>query len=241
MKHSKFFRKALGAIAITVALLARASMAQEPTPIEDAIAKKDTARVEQLLKADPSLAKKPLDEIGNTALIAAVESPEITRVLIKAGADAKTATGLSVLHAALGMGGNLEVFEALVNGGADLNATTKDGETLLMRLARVKTPEAVTKIADRLLAKTPALLNQQDAIGYTALMYAVDHANSALVKALLAKGASTSIKTQDGQTALGFAQARLTDLKSQGAASTPADTEIIGLLESAASKEKAGQ
>jgi len=130
------------------------------TPLNMAVSY-DPELVAPLLKAgaDPKLAA----ESGYTALhVAAYRSVDIAKRLIDAGADVKAAdsSGNTPLHFAR----NLEMVDLLISKGADPNARSKDGETLLKWIVRSESPAvfeallqhgAVVADAKALLRSTP--------------------------------------------------------------------------------------
>ena len=94
-------------------------------------------------------------------------------------------------------------IRALLVGGADVNASRLDGFTALMVAARISEE---FEIAQWLLDRG-ANLNAKDALGRTALIYAVSRQNRDAVKSLLAKGADPNAADHQGITALKLAEA----------------------------------
>jgi ankyrin repeat protein len=94
-----------------------------------------------------------------------------------------------------------ELAQWLANDG-DINATTKEGNTLLM---------LATKIGDRptvefLLAQSPNI-DAQNTAGATALMIAAKYGHNHVVSMLLEVGADPTIRNNSGITAARFALA----------------------------------
>jgi len=125
---------------------------------------------------------------GSTPLHWAVESDdlEMTRLLLKAGADAKRANryGMTPLHLAA-VNGNVSAIRDLLDAGANANAVLPEGETVLMTAARTGSAEAVALLLDR-----GADVNAQDKwYGESALMWAAAQNHGATVSVLIAHGA----------------------------------------------------
>jgi uncharacterized protein len=167
-------------------------------------------------------------DYGLTALmLASVKNhSDVVRLLLAAGADPNAGTELSttgVLNARTGMGttalmlasdtqsrswegshserGYLEVVQALIAGGADVNARTGDDRsTALLAAAQSKNPDIV-----RALLGAKADVNAQESNGNSALMLATG--NQDIVRALLVAGADVNARKEDGTTALMWAAA----------------------------------
>ena len=145
---------------------------------------------------------------GMTALMAAArdnKTPEVTFVLLKAGADpnAKTDDGQTALMFAIRKN-TLEVISLLLKASADVNAKEKEGYTVLMEAAHYnENPEVISS-----LLKAGADINAKADNNYTALMFAaVNNNNPKVIDLLLKAGADVNAKTDKGHTALTLAAA----------------------------------
>ena len=92
-------------------------------------------------------------------------------VLLYAGADPKIADSLSTtcIHHAVSEGCSKEVLEAIVDHGADVNATDKDNETALMIACKKDNVDAINA-----LLNAGADSSIVDAYGCTCLLHAID-------------------------------------------------------------------
>ena len=95
----------------------------------------DVARLDELLKDDPSLTRQSSDGWTPLHLAAYFGRTDAARRLIDAGADLKTlstnSTGNTPLHAALAGRGDEELVLRMLMAGADASATGADGYTPL--------------------------------------------------------------------------------------------------------------
>jgi ankyrin repeat protein len=140
------------------------------------------------------------------------------RLLLERGADINTADtfiGLTPLINASG-NRNIEAVKFLLAKGANVNAVSKTqdlpriqtgtvefgGFTPLLMAVPFGPPEIVRTLMD-----AGAKVNVQDYRGFTPLMLAAatDHANSEIVRLLLARDADTQPKTRAGETAAEWA------------------------------------
>ena len=94
-----------------------------------------------------------------------------------------------------------ELIQALLDKGADVNGVNKHKKTALILAAsrRKKT------VVDLLLKKSPKMIDNQDADGNTALIYAAVLGFPDIVDSLLKAGAKKDIRNKDGKTALDWA------------------------------------
>ena len=105
--------------------------------------------------------------------------------------------------------GCVEIVDALLANGADVNTKDGNGHTALMRAAR----NGHTVVLQALLNKG-ANVNAKDNEGATALIHAVagwddygyGEVNAEIVKTLLDRGADVSVKDNTGRTALRYAE-----------------------------------
>lgn len=100
--------------------------------------------------------------------------------------------------------GNIEGMRLALYDMADPNAADENGNTALMMMAIKRLFGDERAIITELIEKK-ANLDQQNAGGMTALMYAAREDNHETVKTLLAAGAKHDVKDMDGWTAIMFA------------------------------------
>lgn len=142
------------------------------------------------------------DESGNTALMSAAanEDPLVITLLLKAGLniDAKNDAGESALAIAAreGIPENLIV---LIDAGANINLTQKVLDEALVRAANHEDAKLV-----RVLLKAGASANAKDD-NKTVLMIAAENGKPETIKALVDAGAEIDAVTDDGWTALMYA------------------------------------
>ena len=105
--------------------------------------------------------------------------------LISHGVDVDTPDelGITPLMGALVLG-QIKTAEFLVNKGADVNARDKDGYTALMWIILVGSSENQTKAVEFLINNGADVNARDDAMGFTALMYASLTGNTEMVKLL---------------------------------------------------------
>ncbi len=152
---------------------------------------------------------------GATSLMAAINSVQFMKLvpyLVKKGADINKpikALGRSsfLFVASYGEGytmrysGYLELYKYMLNNGADVNDTLKDGRTPLI----FTTYHGDTEALKLLLAKSPGV-NIKDKSGMTALMYACkNNAGKAFIEILMKAGCDIHAKNNEGKTALMYA------------------------------------
>jgi len=138
----------------------------------------------------------------NNELFKAAAEGNIPRVkdLLDKGADPNSGdnTGTVLMLAALK--GYSEIAKTLIDKGAIVNATAKDGLTALMRASTSKNVETVN-----VLLAAGADVNAKTNEGFTALMFASGYGPGDVVEKLLAKGGNINAKNNAGNTALDFA------------------------------------
>ncbi len=93
--------------------------------------------------------------------------------------------------------GHIEVVQALINKGADLNAKRTDGVTALMIASDKGYKEVVQALLDK-----GADVNAKKTDGVTALIIASQNGHQEVVQSLIAKEADVNAKRTDGVTAL---------------------------------------
>ena len=176
---------------------------QTPLAIASAAGKCDSVRFLLERRANPQV------ERAQPALVAAAgmtdEDPDLVKLLLKhkAAVDARDIMGRTALISAA-LHDNPDIAAALLKAGADVDAADDRGTTALMEAARAGAAEVV----DVLAVHSPAI-DGVDRLGRTALMLASQsaQADEAIVRRLLALGASTAISTPEGRRAVDLAAA----------------------------------
>jgi len=159
-------------------------LAAEPQlDVFDACCVGRTARVAELLDADPSLLNAyNSDGFFPLGLAAFFGHPETVTLLVKRGADvaqaARNPMKIQPLHAGAASH-NLDVMKALLDAGAPVNGKQHEGWTALHEASR----HGDVEIARALLAKgaDPKLANDK---GVSAIGLAADANNAAMLKLL---------------------------------------------------------
>jgi ankyrin repeat protein len=207
------------ALALGWAAVAVAGSAED---LIDAAGRGDAAAVQALLAKGTDVNAK--DSNGRTALIEASlyndnSHVEVVRALLAKGADVnakdrsgttalieasrrkspRTAHGDPARSSGYAHKGNLQVVQALLAKGADVNAKGRNATTALIAASQ----GGFLEVVQALLANG-ADVNAKDSDGTTALMMASSFNGGFLdvVQALLAKGADVNVKDSDGATAL---------------------------------------
>jgi ankyrin repeat protein len=135
---------------------------------------------------------------GATALlwIARTDDLETADALLKAGANVATpnALGITPIYTAAEHG-NAAMLRRLLDAGASVTTTDAAKDTLLMAAVRAGNPDAV-----QLLLERGVPVNAADPqYAHTALMWAVDRDDAAIMKLLIAKGATIDAATRVGE------------------------------------------
>jgi len=147
-----------------------------------------TAEVKELLArgADPNAR----NDSGVAALIPATDNLETTRLLVEARAEvnARTDAGDSALIVAARRAGAARVVGYLLDKGADISASTKDGATALHRAAECGDVDMLKLLVDR-----GADVDARRKSERTPLASAVVFGHGAAVRYLLSKGAKSNV------------------------------------------------
>lgn len=151
---------------------------------------------DKLEKTDPARALMRYAELGDLAgvkrLLAQGLDPDEV-ISVNTGIETVEDTAL---YAAAGAG-HLEIAEALIHAGADVNKKINDDETPIIHAAMNGWPNMVT-----LLVQHKAEVNHAESYdGYTALHWAARLGRSVTVEELLVAGADDTIKSKRGETA----------------------------------------
>jgi quinoprotein dehydrogenase-associated probable ABC transporter substrate-binding protein len=132
------------------------------------------------------------------------DNPELVSMLLKHGAtiDVVSTDGLTPLAIAA-QNGKFKAAEALVAGGADVNAPVAKGGYTPLMLAAISGSSDLTAA----LISHGAKVNAANPGGLTALMIAAANNHPRVAEILLKSGADPNARSEDGHTALGIAQA----------------------------------
>ena len=187
-------RPARVACVAALLLVPGAAFAGASTPLIDAVKNGDRAGVRARLQQKAEVDAPEPD--GTTALHWAVRADdlELTRMLLRAGADARHANryGVTPLQLAA-VNGSVTAAAALLEAGADPNAVLPEGETILMTAARTGQPDLLRLLLDR----GAALEAREKWYGETALIWAVAENHADAAKALLERGADVNVRSAD--------------------------------------------
>lgn len=160
--------------------------------VADAVMRRDSARLEQLIKAKADVNAAQAD--GTTALHWAAYHGDTTVAtrLLKARANPAAVTGTGMTPLALACeAGNEKMVELLLKRRADPNQTLKNGETPLMMAARTGS----VPVIKLLLAKRADINAKESLRGTTALMWAAANSNTDAVRLLIENGADINAKS----------------------------------------------
>lgn len=97
--------------------------------------------------------------------------------------------------------GDAATARDLISKGANVNAATRKGTTLLIHAAELGHMEIV-----KMLIANGADVNAKCAPGYTALILAADNGHEDVVQALIDSGANVNARDNSGGTALQYAR-----------------------------------
>ncbi len=167
------------------------------TPLQLAAEYGQKEIIESLLAAGAEI--NAADTWGFTALHKALRArdvdPDIARLLLARGADARTQThdGETLLHVAAKIGYD-DIVANLIAGGADVNAVDRPGDTPVLYAARYGHLDIV-----RRLVAEGASVNVANKQGETPLTEAVAYGEPDLVKFLISQGASVNVRRRKSQ------------------------------------------
>jgi ankyrin repeat protein len=156
-----------------------------PIDIHSAIASDNIARVKELLKADPTLAKSTaVDKRPVLHQATALDRRAIVVLLLDAGAGINDPddSGYTALHSAA-FWSRPEIARLLIDRRADVNARAKNGFTPLHEAARLESVEVA-----KLLLAAGAKVNAIDNEGRTSLHWARFGKESDVIKLLTEHG-----------------------------------------------------
>lgn len=127
----------------------------------------------------------------------------LSAALILALAAAALAEGFSKELGSAIADGDIAAVQTIISGGADINASNKDGETPLM-IAALEGRIAVVKF----LVEKGAHIDSIDGLGATPLLYAAEGGSLDVITFLVEKGADPTAATKNGDTALTISRAK---------------------------------
>jgi ankyrin repeat protein len=140
--------------------------------------------------------------------------------------DTKDKNGQTPIYYAA-YNGDIDLVKALIDGGADIHAKDKYGQTLLLFLTMNKPDEDVMEFIE-VIKLTPKIVNTSDNIGdSTPLHWAARQGLRRVAEALIDAGANIHAKNISGKTPLDLAN----DMNRES---------IVKLLEAAASRPRSG-
>ena len=123
---------------------------------------------------------------------------------VKASGDSALGGGWTPLMIAAAEG-HAETVSALLESGADVNATNALGRTALMFASSYG---FLAIVNDLLGHRADPNIVPRDSTGWTALIAAAHNGHMEVIRALLDHGADASIKDKQGKTALAWAEAQ---------------------------------
>ncbi len=189
----------LGGLFLAVRLVSSANA----TPIHDAITSSDLARVEEILRTNPSAVNDDSYAGSPLRLAALLGQLDILKALLASGGDINRtdSTGEAPLHAASGFEGNQETVLFLLDHGARIDVrNTKNGRTPL-HIAVSRGKPAVVSI----FLSHGAPVDAKDGLEETPLHGIIDRFDKGMktmAEVLVAKGADVNAANTNGYTVL---------------------------------------
>jgi uncharacterized protein len=203
---------------------------QQFNQLADAVVKKDTTKIEQLLQLGVDInSQHPTS--GTTVLMIASSYyyyDHIVEYLISKGADVniKDSEGKTALLWA--SSNSIENAKILISNGAKVNEAAVDGMTPFLQatlgVSSGKVPIEMCELLRKNGANIHAELKRQSALKWTALHYASANGDAELVKYLIKHGANVNKATGEGSSPLFLAKLGGYD-------------EVVKILKNAGAKE----
>ena len=159
----------------------------EYTPLISAVSNSNIEIVRELLRHNPALYEKNDEDFTALALAVYYKENLCVEELLKNGANTEIQTqnftplGIAIIY------DNEEARNLLLDYGADVNAKTKDGLSVLQIAAQENKLDSL-----QLLIKKGADINHRNVYGATALMLAAYRDNFEIVRALVKQGADVN-------------------------------------------------
>lgn len=187
-------------------------LAQQFNKLADAVIKKDTIKIEQLLQSGVDINTQHPNS-GTTVLMIASSYyyyDDMVEFLIGKGAhvNLKDSEGKTALL--WSSSNSLENAKILIANGAKVDEPANDGMTpFIQATLGVSSGKVPIEMCDRLLkngAKINAELKRQSALKWTALHYAATNGDAELVKYLIKHGANVNKATGEGSSPLFLAK-----------------------------------
>jgi ankyrin repeat protein len=185
---------------------------QQFKPLADAVIKKDTVKIEQLIQSGVDInIQHPTS--GTTVLMIASSYyyyDDMVEFLIRKGANVnfKDSEGKTALLWA--SSNSLENAKILVSNGAKVNEAANDGMTPFLQatlgVSSGKVPIEMCEYLRNNGANINAELKRQSAFRWTALHYASANGDAELVKYLIRHGANVNKATGEGSSPLFLAK-----------------------------------
>ena len=153
-------------------------------------------------------------------------NPELVDLTIPATATADA--GLAALHVAAKYNVAVDVVDALIDKGASVDLAGPDDNTALIYAARDNDGAGTADIVTSLLPKDVKNVDAKETVkGRSALHWAAAKSTKAVVDALIAKGASLTLKDTAGDTPWEIAKGRDTEDTEVSAALAPEYSEAL--------------
>ena len=153
-------------------------------------------------------------------------NPELVDLTIPATATADA--GLAALHVAAKYNVAVDVVDALIDKGASVDLAGPDDNTALIYAARDNDGAGTADIVTSLLPKDVKNVDAKETVkGRSALHWAAAKSTKAVVDALIAKGASLTLKDTAGDTPWEIAKGRDTEDTEVSAALAPKYSEAL--------------
>jgi ankyrin repeat protein len=180
--------------------------------LADAVIKKDTIKIEQLLQSGIDInTQHPTS--GTTVLMIASSYyyyDDMVEYLISKGADVNLKDNEGKTALLWASSNSFENAKILISNGAKVNEAANDGMTPFLQatlgVSSGKVPIEMCELLRKNGANINAELKRQSALKWTALHYAAANGDAELVKYLIKHGANVDKATGEGSTPLFLAK-----------------------------------